>query len=145
MKKKLWPTFVLVALTAISAGGQESGAKKISPSGKAGTIEDAERAFTVARDTKDEDALRRILHSDFIWVDRYGKVATQKEWLMLPIPPADVSDQEVRIHGDTGVRSAVIKVTQNGTESRIRIVRVWTNENGTWKLVHHQSTLVTQK
>ncbi len=147
MRRRMCVGVVLVLLSA-PTGGAQSTAKRgteATSAGRAQSVEEAERAFSKARDNQDEAAVKRMLHTDFMWVNRSGEVAKMEEWMKLPaIPPSDVTDQEVRIHGDTAVRTAIVNTTMDGKQARFRIVRVWTQDDGAWKLLHHQSTGLAQ-
>ena len=99
---------------------------------------------------KDAATLDRIWADDLSFVNLRGQLLTKKDRIdniksgATALRSADVSEQKVRMYGDTAVATLVVKIDgqysgQEGT-GPFRITTVWAKPKGTWQMVAVQMT-----
>ncbi|MFL6467920.1 MAG: nuclear transport factor 2 family protein [Pyrinomonadaceae bacterium] len=103
---------------------------------------------------KDAATLDRIWADDLSFVNLRGQLLTKKDRIdniktgATALKSADVSDQKVRMYGDTAVATLVVKIDgqysgQEGTGS-FRVTTVWAKPKGMWQMVAVQMTPIAK-
>jgi ketosteroid isomerase-like protein len=103
--------------------------------------------------------LENVLHSDYVHTRPNGVVSDRAQFLAsvkqdeaepnVNYDKLTSTDVAVRLYGDTAVltgRSGIVSDDARGTlEGETRWTRIFLRQNGTWKLVAFQATLVPKK
>src|ERR1700739_1330146 len=105
--------------------------------------------FYGALKSRDWDQLAAIYSDDYMLVRPDGSVLSKQEVLKdlqvggLEFKEIEIADVKVRIHGETGILTAVSRTlaSRQGkeTKSHFRLVAVYAAEQGKPRLVHFQS------
>lgn len=113
------------------------------------TLEQLERDWDAAFQRKDIDFIHSILADDFVatYTDGHrGDKAIEKHNTSAfnqQIDESELSDFEIRIHGDVGLvwfnKRVVGPVKGVRTEMLFRFMDVWVQRDGTWQCVASQS------
>jgi ketosteroid isomerase-like protein len=111
-----------------------------------------ENAWNQAVQQKDLNGLDMLLHEDLIYIDSDGSVMNKTQYLAWVNAPTIhfeniVNDAlEVQLYGKSALILGLYheKGTQNGKPylHRERFIETWINQNGVWKCVASQSTLI---
>jgi len=114
-----------------------------------------ETAWNHAEESKDVAALDMLLHPTLVYVHYDGTVMTKPEFLASTkapdLHPAQITNdsQVANIYGDAAVVTGTYheKGMQKGKpySRRGRFTDTWIKQDGTWKCVASQSTLILSK
>jgi ketosteroid isomerase-like protein len=117
-------------------------------------IRDAEKAWATAVVAHDYPALEKIFGDKLIYAHSTGAVESKEQYmarLRSGIQKYDAIQQEsLRLvpYGDSAVSHAILRMTgtSNGKpfNDHVMAMHVWHRQDGTWKLVAHQTTKLTQ-
>ena len=99
---------------------------------------------------KDTNALDKIWADDLSFVNLRGQLLSKKDRIdnikngATALKSADVSEQNIRIYGNTAVATLIVKIEgqysgQEGTGS-FRVTTVWAKPKGRWQMVAVQMT-----
>ena len=110
----------------------------------------AQRARFDATISGNVPVLEQLIADDLIYLHSTGRVDTKSSFIHslgergLPYRAFDIEAQQVRILGDAGVVTAIIRLTQRGADGdhshRSRCTSVWTRRGGRWQEVLWQAT-----
>jgi uncharacterized protein (TIGR02246 family) len=163
--KRLIITGVLIAmaasLSACAAPTEKSSASPV-PSASASTetaakveqeIRDLQAQYDKAALQQDAAAYERLFADDFTLTQMGGKVSTKPELIAMAkaedtkMEIGRSEDVKVRLYGDTAIVTCrwIEKSTTKGKpfEGTQIFTTVWVKNNGTWRIVSDQGTLVT--
>lgn len=102
--------------------------------GQTATIDDADKAFVRAIETRDKSILERLLDPGFTWTNAAGKIATKADVLKEIPATANTNAQKAEsksyLYGDIG------DVQMN--EGRSHVLRVWVKRAEGWKAIVYQ-------
>ena len=112
------------------------------------------RAYREALATRDVTTLDDIWADDYTFTNPHGALLTKKQRLEnirsghTQIESVASEDEDVRVYGDTAVITAriTLKGKYSGKESsgQYRSISVWVNQQGRWRLVANQLTLIAK-
>ena len=132
--------------------GQEA-AKEPGRSGPP-ALADRFRAYREAFAKRDVATLDDIWADDYTFTNPHGALLTKKQRLEnirsghTQIESVASEDEDVRVYGDTAVITAriTLKGKYSGKESsgQYRSISVWVNQQGRWRLVANQLTLIAK-
>lgn len=140
---------VLVSAWAAMGSGQESA----KPSGEEGRIIALESAWDQAEQNRDATALAGLLADSLVYVDYDGSLSNKQQFLA-SIKSGDVTSEQinnegvtVRLYNDNVAVSNGIyrdKGVEKGKpfQRRGRFTNVWLKQNGAWRCIASQSTLI---
>ena len=111
----------------------------------------AMNAFKDALIKKDAAAMDKLVHAELQYSHSSGVLTQDKKtWLEYLAKEAntvylDWGDQRIRIYGNVAVASGVVDIRggDGKTPFLVRMINVWTRENGRWQLISRQATRVT--
>ena len=152
--KRLLPALlmILVTSTLVFAQGSEKKAEKKASGNVEQTLMDMERKWAAAALKSDAAAIEDILADSWTTIDAEGKLLTRRQSLdnakKSKLTKSEVSEMKVRlIDGSTAVVTGVW--TGAGTDEKgekfdnsNRFTDVFVKQNGTWKCVATQLTLI---
>ena len=108
------------------------------------SLRDATEALARAQLERDVDALRRLIHDDFLGVDPSGAMLTKRDTVdtygseLVVLQTLVVEEQTIRVAGDTGVVTAQSmmrgRTPEGEFEQRYRFTDVYVRQNGEWLL-----------
>ena len=107
-------------------------------------------AYFVEMGNGDIAGIERTLAADYVVIGGDGKLETRAErlaWLRSNVKDlADIKASEllVRLYGNTGVVTGLVEISLGASAPPIRerFTQVWIIENGAWKMVTGQITLI---
>ncbi len=112
-----------------------------------------ETAWSEAEYKHDTAALNLLLADTFVYTDDDGSFMTRSQWLTHVQDKVDDYEQlatlgsNVQVYGDaavvTGEYHAKIKIKGKSVPRKGRFTDTWIQQNGQWRCVASQSTLVT--
>jgi ketosteroid isomerase-like protein len=146
-------TIVLLAISAV-ASGQQSG--KTSATGATAADKALETRFTEYADAlkkKDTAALDKIWADDYHFINPHGDLVTKAQRLENVKSGAtsfeDIQPQREQLSVKGNIAVDIGRVTLKGTKysgkessGEYRYMNVWTKEQGKWRLVANQVTLI---
>ena len=107
-------------------------------------LRDATEALARAELERDVDALRRLIHDDFLGVDPSGAMLTKDDTVdtygsgLIVLQTLVVEEQHIRVFGDTGVVTAQSmmrgRTPEGEFERRYRFTDVYVRQDGEWRL-----------
>jgi ketosteroid isomerase-like protein len=107
-------------------------------------LRDATEALARAELERDVDALRRLIHDDFLGVDPSGAMLTKRDTVetygsgLVVLQTLVVEEQTIRVAGDTGVVTAQSmmrgRTPEGEFEQRYRFTDVYVRQGGEWLL-----------
>lgn len=105
-------------------------------------VMDADRQWQLAVQKADKTAVETLLDDQFTWTNAALGVRTKAKVLEQTAPPTTDADAnvKVRVYGVLGVVTGTRHISQGSFDARI--MRVWVNRHGTWKLLVQQGTPV---
>lgn len=104
-------------------------------------ILDAVARRSAALVTRDADALRMLLHAEFVWTSYAGLVLDREGYVGRNTGPVRFvaqrfEDVSVRVVGDAAVLTGVvIDELGDGSLHRMLITLTWVHEDGRWQLL----------
>ena len=133
---------VMVLLAQGETGGNETG-----------RILSLESAWNQAEVQHDARAMSMLLAETFEYTDSDGRFIDRSHWLNLVTKGVDQYDQlgnsgiEVHLYGDvaivTGAYRERIKSKRNAVVRSGRFTDIWLQQNGQWKCIASQATLMS--
>ena len=133
---------VMVLLAQGETGGNETG-----------RILSLESAWNQAEVQHDARAMSMLLAETFEYTDSDGRFMDKSHWLNLVTKGVDQYDQlgnsgiEVHLYGDvaivTGAYRERIKSKRNAVVRSGRFTDIWLQQNGQWKCIASQATLIS--
>jgi hypothetical protein len=112
-----------------------------------------ENAWNQAEEHKDTGALDGLLATTLVYVDYDGTLMTKSQFMVSvkapSLHPAQIVNESMtaQVYGDSAVVTGIYreKGLNNGKNylRRGRFTDTWINENGTWRCVASQSTLIS--
>ena len=126
--------------------GQEA-AKEPGRSGPP-ALADRFRAYREAFAKRDVTTLDDIWADDYTFTNPHGALLTKKQRLEnirsghTQIESVASEDEDVRVYGDTAVITA--RITLKEASGHYRSISVWVNQQGRWRLVANQLTLIAK-
>jgi ketosteroid isomerase-like protein len=153
MKNAWLLTIVLLAISTL-AWGQQSG--KTSKSGGSAADKALETRFTEYADAlkkKDTTALDKIWADDYHFINPQGELVTKAQRLENVKSGAtsfeDIQPQREQLNVKGNIAVDIGRVTLKGTKysgqessGEYRYMNVWAKEQGTWRLIANQVTLI---
>lgn len=144
MNLKLMPCFLLPLISIAASAGQPPTSK----------LEEALKlqadAWDVAIVNKDRRAIAANMADSFMLIDSDGGTADKEQFVQnivaedLSINPYTVNDFKIRIYENTALLTGTTDMygTHKGRPftSHYRYLDTYVNDNGTWKVVHVQTT-----
>jgi hypothetical protein len=126
---------------------------QVKPDDEASRILSLENAWSQAEVVHDAKALEPLLADTFAYTDDDGSFMNKQQWLTHVGRGDDHyqqlanEDQNVKLYGDAAVVTGKYreKVDRGGKSVVVhgRFTDTWIKQNGTWKCVASQSTLIT--
>ena len=117
-------------------------------------LADRFRAYREAIAKRDLKTLDDIWADDYTFTNPHGTFLNKKQRLEnlrsahTQIEPVATEDQDVRVYGDTAVITGrvTLKGKYSGKEAsgQYRSISVWVNQQGRWRLVANQLTLIAK-
>lgn len=148
--KRTWVVFILLVLASLvftrhsfaQVGTEEN------------RILSLENAWSQAEQRKDMKVLDELLSSTLVYVEYDGTIMTKADYLAsrqkASLQPAQVTNESTTVHmyGNSAVVTGVYreKGVNNGKsyEHRGRFTDTWVSEDGVWRCVASQSTLIAR-
>lgn len=137
---------VLFAISPLAAAQAKTGDEALR-------ILTFENAWSQAEAAHDAKALEPLLADTFTYTDDDGSFMNKDQWLAHVARGDDHyqqlanEDQNVKVYGDAAVVTGKYreKIERGGKTAALRgrFTDVWIKQNGTWKCVASQSTLIT--
>jgi ketosteroid isomerase-like protein len=146
---------IMLSVVALLFTGVLAAARQQNISDEGGRVLALEKAWNLALEEKNANALDMLLANTMVSIDIDGSISSRSEFLASIKSPAyqpsqAVTEQStVQVYGDTAVVVGIFRV--KGTEKgkpyvhRERFVDTWIKINGTWQCVVTTSTLITAK
>jgi hypothetical protein len=122
----------------------------------------AEQSIRVLMEQQRQAALRgdaatysKLLSDDYVGINYFGAIVTKTDILQnlesgkMKYESIDVSDEKVRVYGNTVVVNSTANIRAHMGQREIsgayRIVRIWVKRNGQWQSISFQATRVEDK
>jgi ketosteroid isomerase-like protein len=138
--------FFVAIVVVLLAQGETTG-------GETGRILSLESAWNQAEVQHDARAMSMLLAETFEYTDSDGRFMDKSHWLNLVTKGVDQYDQlgnsgiEVHLYGDvaivTGAYRERIKSKRNAVVRAGRFTDIWLQQNGQWKCIASQATLMS--
>ncbi len=134
--------FVAVMAAAVHQAAASAGAQPDT----AARLRALETTWMQAIRNRDIATLDRLLAKDFVHVTYRGQMLSRAEALRGSVAPPDVgqtlSDEQVRVHGDTGIVTGLNTITtaEGAVVMRLRFIDVFVRIDGRWQAVSAQET-----
>jgi ketosteroid isomerase-like protein len=108
-------------------------------------VTDAEGARTNAKRIGDVSRLDQLITSDFIKINRFGRLLGKRQTIALARNPHYATeDVHVRVYGDTAVVSGR-ESDEGEAAGGVRFLRVWARVDGRWQEWADQGTRITSE
>jgi hypothetical protein len=152
----LWAGVLVLALQPATAqmcnmAGKEKGKKGGSVEEQIKSLSDQGREAALKGDAS---FLETNTTEDYTVVGNMGNIMSKSEAIQMrksgdvKYSSIDVSDQKVRVYGNTAVLTATADlkgtVKDKDISGKYRIGQVWVKQGGKWKIAHMQSTKVQE-
>ena len=138
--------FVAIVMVLLAQGETTGG-------NETGRILSLESAWNQAEVQHDARAMSMLLAETFEYTDSDGRFMDKSHWLNLVTKGVDQYDQlgnsgiEVHLYGDvaivTGAYRERIKSKRNAVVRAGRFTDIWLQQNGQWKCIASQATLMS--
>jgi ketosteroid isomerase-like protein len=142
--------FVLLVAMCVAAAAQSGSAA----GDESARVLSLENAWNQAEVTHDTEALSALLAESFDFTDDDGQLMNKSQWLAYirnaeaRYAPLGNSEMKVHLYGNVAVATGIYqdKVKEKGKwfVRSGRFTDIWTQQNGGWKCVSSQATLISQ-
>lgn len=138
----------------MAINGRETHVSAEQPATPERQLAAARRARFDATVLGDVPTLERLIADDLTYIHSTARVDTKSSFIHalgergLPYKAFDVEEQQVRVFGDAGIITAIIRLTLRGDEGdrihRSRCTDVWAHRDGRWQEVSWQATRIAE-
>lgn len=105
-------------------------------------VDEADQSLVAALGKSDQKTLDRLLHNDFVWIDRTGVSHTKAEVVQSP-GSFTAGTTNLKAHDYATV--VYLTGTKEADSQKVRFVRVWVNDKAGWRAILQQDTTIFGK